>query len=134
MKRSRIQILMMCAALLILISLSGCSPRLASEQELEVTNNEIRTILVDPSTEAQTINVSAKTNGVPIDIHVYLSEDDAEVDQSITLKSPCDKILASQDETTEVVLTAKIPANKEASVRITGSKIEPATVTLSISN
>lgn len=112
----------------------GCGPRLSNQQVLSLDANDIRTIIVDPAGSEQTVTVSAKAAGSPVNVFVYLSEDDEEVDRAITLGQSSDKIIASQTESTDILLEAKIPADKEASVRLQTASPETATVTLVISN
>jgi len=116
------------------IATIGCGPKLASQQVLEIGSNDIRTIVVEPTSGDQTVSVSAKSDGPAIKIFVYLASDEEDVNRAITLGKESDKIIASMVDATEIKLSAVIPAEKEASVRIQGATSETANVTLTISN
>ncbi len=112
----------------------GCGPKLASQQVLKIGPNDIRTIVLDATEGAQTVQVSAKSDGPAIKVFVYLSEDEEEVNRAITLGSSSEKIIASMVDVAEIKLSASIAANKEASVRIQGASSKDANVTLTITN
>lgn len=119
----------------VLAFISGCvQPRLSSQQELDLDSNDIRTILIDPSGSAQTVSIVANTDGPPINVYVYLSEDDDAVDRAIMFGKTLDKVITSQTDSAQISLSAKIPANKEASVRLQTASPDSAKVTLKISN
>ncbi len=119
---------------MLIVAVVGCGPKLASEQVLEVSSNDIRTVVIEPASAEQSVAISAKSDGPLIKVFVYLASDEEEVNQAITLGKESAKIIASELDATEIELTAKIPADQEASVRIQGGSSEKANVTLWITN
>ena len=126
--------LWLCLIITSLVAVSGCGPRLASEQELDLGSNDICTIEIDPSSSDPTVSIIANSDGAPINVFVYLSEDDEFVDRAITRGIASEKIIASQSESAKISLRTNIPADKEASVRLQTASPQDAKVTLIISN
>ena len=118
----------------LLLAASGCGPRLANEQTIQLTPNSIRTILIDPTSSAQTVKVSVVSSTGPVKAFLYLSKDDEEVDRKLTLQTATEKVLASNEGSTKIELSASIPANEEVSLRLECSSGKPASVKLRISN
>jgi len=127
-----------CFSLLIaiLVCNTGCEPQLAGPQKLEfdLDPDDIRTILVDPSSSEHVLSLVARSDGPPIKIFVYLSEDDEAVFQAIMFGKTTDKIIASQTDRATISLNAKIPAKKEAAIRLQTDSPQKAKVTLTITN
>lgn len=113
--------------------LTGCRTTLNHQQTVELATGEVVPIIVNAVVHEQMIKITAKSDN-PINVHVYLSADEEEVERAITLVSSSEKILASQANETEISLAAKIPPNQEATVRISTVGSQPAAVTVSISN
>jgi hypothetical protein len=113
---------------------TGCGPRLASVHEIALDANDIKSILLDPIGKDQIVNVTAKSEGGPIHVHVYLVKDEQAVDDAITLGQATDKVIASQMDSREIVLEALIPANQEAAVRLQPASREDVKVNLTFTN
>ena len=96
--------------------------------------NNVESIVLGAIGNDQTIKVTAKSTGAPIQVHIHLAGDEDEVDQAVTLRTSSDKIIASDVGKTEIVIKALIPANKEAVVRLQTTESSPANVELLISN
>ena len=120
----------------ILVCNTGCESRLAGPQKLEfdLDPDDIRTILIDPSSSEHVVSLVASSDGPPIKIFVYLSEDDEAVYHAIMFGKTTDKIIASQSDSAKISLNAKIPADKEASIRLQTASPLNAKVTLTITN
>ena len=65
-----------------IVSFSGCGPRLATTQSIEVSANDIRTILIDPISSEQTVTVEA-TSTSPFSLHAHLAGDEEAVDNAV---------------------------------------------------
>lgn len=118
---------------LILVSTSGCGPQLSASNSTEITPGEIRSVLVDPVGRDQEIKVVASSS-VPFNIHIYLAEDEAEVDMAVASRKESEKILAGQLGVTSATLNAQIPANKEAAIRLECAGPDAGSVSYSIEN
>jgi outer membrane lipopolysaccharide assembly protein LptE/RlpB len=114
--------------------LCGCGPRLSDQRDLTLEIGQIRAIPIDPISREQKIKVSASSPDAPIDVHVYLQENEAAIVRMITLGKPPENLLASQSEAEQVLLEATVPANKEAIVRLQPSGRKAAQVHLEITN
>lgn len=123
-------LLLACVSLL----LSSCGPTLSHQQDYSLAVGEFLEIPFDPITREQTIKIVAKSPGKLIKVHVYLSEDKAEVNRMITLGKPVENLLASQEEAEEVALEATVPANKEVVVRLQPAGPTSAQVHLEVTN
>ena len=120
----------------ILVSSFGCSARLAGPKdiELDLGSDDIRTFLVDPSGSEHSLSIVAASDGPPIKVFIYLSENEEVVDRAIMFGQESDKIIGSQSGSAEISLTVKIPADKEASVRLQTAGPQAAKVKLTIDN
>jgi hypothetical protein len=131
---SRFFVVCFLICLSLLLAASGCGPRLANEQTMQLTPNSIRTILIDPTSNVQIVKVSVVSSTGPVKAFLYLSKDDEEVDRKLTLQTATEKVLASNEGSTKIELSASIPANEEVSLRLECSSGKPASVKLRISN
>ena len=113
---------------------SGCGPTLSDQRQIALDPNNVESIVLGAIGNDQTIKVTAKSTGAPIQVHIHLAGDEDEVDQAVTLRTSSDKIIASDVGKTEIVIKALIPANKEAVVRLQTTESSPANVELLISN
>ena len=118
----------------LLLMSTGCGPRLASVQEIALEANDIRSIVLEPISREQIINVVATSDGPPIHVHVYLLQDEQAVDDAITLGKTSDKVIASKSNSNQISLEALIPANQEAAVRLQPASSESVTVSLTVTN
>ena len=115
-------------------TISGCGPSLHQHHTVTLEVGEISVFVLDAAGVEQTVRVTAKSPGAPVSVYVYLNENDAEVERKITLGKPSDLILSSAEESEEIAIDAKIPANKETAVRIVSRSREAANVDLTITN
>ena len=112
----------------------GCGPKLAGQRDLALEVGDIRAIPIDPITREQVIKITASSPDTPINVHVYLQENEEEIERKITFGKPPENLLASETDANEVSLEATVPANKEAVVRLQSAGRETAKVHLEISN
>jgi hypothetical protein len=118
----------------VLLMSTGCGPRLASVQEIALEANDIRSIVLEPISREQIINVLATSDGPPFHVHVYLFQDEQAVDDAISLGKTSDKVIASKSKSNQISLEALIPANQEAAIRLQSASPESVTVSLTVTN
>ncbi len=123
-------LLLVCLATL----LCGCGPKLADQRDLTIEVNEIVSIPIDPIDREQTIKVTASSPDAPINVHVYLKENEAAIERKITLGKPPENLLANQNDAEQISLEAIVPAGKEVIVRLQTSGPKSAQVHLEITN
>lgn len=121
-------------ALGIILWCSGCGPRLLDEREVSLEVGEIKSIPFGPFKKELTATVSASSPGAPISVYVYDSEQQEHVDYAITYGREPEDTWAGVASTEDVTLTAEVPADKEAVVRLQLIGRVPANVKLKISN
>lgn len=114
------------------LAIAGCGPTLSVQKTIDVEPGEIRTVILDPVAQAQTIKVTANST-ISFKVHIHLLEDENAVDLAIATKKDSDKILAGESGVTSANLSAEIPANKEAVVRFQSGP-EKGTINCTISN
>ena len=112
--------------------LVGCGPTLSVKKTIDVSPGDIRTVLVDPIGQTQTIKVTAEST-TSFSVHIHLAGDENAVDLAIAKKEESDKILDGESGVNSASLTAEIPANKEAVVRFQSGP-EKGSISYSISN
>ena len=118
----------------LLLMSTGCGPRLASVQEIALDANDIRSIVLEPISREQMINVVATSDGPPIHVHVYLYQDEQAVDDAIALGKTSDKVIASESNSNQISLEALIPANQEAAIRLQPANSKSVNVSLTVTN
>jgi len=114
--------------------LCGCGPRLSDQRDLTLEIGEIIAIPIDPISREQKIRVTASSPDAPIDVHVYLQENEEAIVRKITLGKPPENLLASQNDAEEIILEATVPAGKEVIVRLQPAGSKAAQVHLEITN
>ncbi len=119
---------------LAVVMLVGCKARLNDERKLNLGSGEIESVILNSVGYEQAVTVTASSTEAPIGAHVYLIENEAEVERSITLGAASDKIIAQQPAATEIKFVATIPANKEAVVRFENKGAKPTEISISIKN
>ena len=121
------------AGLLISILL-GCEARLQDQRTIILETGEIQTILISAVDHEQTIKVIASSPDAPINVHIYLQENEQDIERSITLGKQPENVLAQSITVEQVELEAIVPANKEAVVRFYTTERQRANVEVTISN
>jgi hypothetical protein len=121
------------AGLLITILL-GCEARLQDQRTITLEIGEIQTILISAVDHEQTIKVIASSPDVPINVHIYLQENEQDIERSITLGKQPKNVLAQSIAVEQVELEAIVPANKEAVVRFYTTERQRTNVEVTISN
>ena len=117
-----------------LLTVSGCAPRLASVHEIELEPNDIQSVVLAPISREQVVSITANSNGPPFHIHVYLLQDEQEVDDAIAIGKSSDKVIASESSSNQINLEALIPANQEAAIRLQPAGREAVTVNMTVTN
>lgn len=112
----------------------GCGPKLADQRDLTIEINEIVAIPIDPIDREQTIKITASSPDAPINVHVYLKENETEIERKITLGKPPENLLANQNNAEQISLEATVPAGKEVIVRLQASDRQAAQVHLEMTN
>ena len=118
---------------LLSLLISGCGPTLSVKKTIEIDSGEIRTVLLDPVGQAQTIKVEASA-AEPFHVHIHLAGDEDAVDLAIASGKESDKIITGESNVKSASLTAEIPANKEATVRFQSAGSGKNSVSYTISN
>ena len=121
-------------ALGIVLWCCGCGQSLLDEREVSLELDDIKSIAFGPFNKEQTVTVSASSPGAPVSVYVFESDQTEFVDYAITYGKEPQKILAGAASTEDVTLTAVVPADKEAVVRLQLTGRKPANVHLKISN
>ena len=120
--------------LIIILWCCGCGPRLLDERDVSLELGDIQPIMFGPFNKEQTVTVSASSPGAPVSVYVFEIDQTELVDYAITYGREPQKILAGTASTEDVTLTAVVPADKEAVVRLQLTGRKPANVHLKISN
>lgn len=128
------QIRSMLALGVMMIWCCGCGPKVMDEREVSLELGDIESIPFGPFKKELTVTVSASSPGAPISVYVYDSEQQEHVDYAISYGKEPQETWAGVASTEDVTLTAVIPADKEAIVRLQPTGREPATVKLKITN
>jgi predicted component of type VI protein secretion system len=111
---------------------TGCGAKLNDERTVEVSPDREVNVAVDPFKREQKINVSVKTTGGPVDVFVYLKQDEKDAQDAIYAKKK-DKVLAEARSVEDHNLEATVPANSAAVVMLS-SRAKKVTVKLKITN
>lgn len=120
-----------CSVWLLALMLAGCEARLQDHRTVEVDPAGEMVIPLDAQSRERTLQVTAKAEGGPIDIYVYLSKDDQQAVADIYAKRD-GLFLAREVNVTQANLSAVIPANEQATVLLTCASNKPATVELTL--
>ena len=121
------------AGLLISILL-GCEARLQDQRTITLEIGEIQTILISAVDHEQTLKVIASSPDAIINVHIYLQENEQDIERSITLGKQPENVLAQSITVEQIDLEAIVPANKEAVVRFYSAERQRANVEVTISN
>ena len=121
------------AGLLISILL-GCEARLQDQRIITLEIGEIQTILISAVDHEQTLKVIASSPDAPINVHIYLLENEQNIERSITLGKQPENVLAQSITVEQIDLEAIVPANKEAVVRFYTTERQRTNVEVTISN
>ena len=116
------------------ILIAGCQPTLSFEKQYSLTAADIIALPIDPIGAEQTIYVAANsTEDARFAVHVYLAKNEDAAERAIATNTDTDLILAAATDTKSANLSAKIPANEEAVVRLTAQG-NAVTVNVAINN
>ena len=116
------------------ILIAGCRPTLSFEKQYSLTPAEIITLPIDPIGVEQTIEVVATSaDDARFAVHVYLAKDEEAAEREISTGAENDFSLAKSTDTNNAKLSAIIPANEEAGVRISAEG-NAVTVNVAINN
>ncbi|MEL7498398.1 MAG: hypothetical protein AAFN77_12370 [Planctomycetota bacterium] len=118
---------------LVALVLAGCQPTLTIERSIELVPSEIRSVELDPISTDQELKIEA-TGGSEFHCHVYISGDDDAVDKDIALQKEPAGALGGSLKKAEHSFTVKVPANKQAIVRLEAAAADTVSVKLSIEN
>ncbi len=118
---------------LMLVCLVGCTRTTLDTKTTFETDNAGKTLDLDAVKAEQTIKVTATAEGGPIDVFIYLTKNRAAVDKEI-MTTKLVNVLADKQNSESVELTAKIPANEEASVLVRATTLKKPKVNLRITN
>ena len=121
------------ACLFCLVCFSGCGPRLASTQSIDISPNDIRTILIDAISREQTVTIEASA-ATAFSVHAHIAGDESAVDLAVMRGEDSPKILAKSIEQPSAKLEFVVPPEKEGAVRFSTNGKEDVTVEFTISN
>ena len=116
-----------------LLFFCGCDPKLSVVKEKELAPGSIESIVIDPISSEQEITVEATGDDL-FHVHVFLTEDQESVDRDIAQSKAPSKALGGALEKKTHSFKAKIPANKEAQVRLETATGNTFKVTVKINN
>ena len=119
-----------CLAILVI----GCRPRLADRRDISIDVGEIVSIPIDAIGHEQTIKIKVYSPDKPINVHVFLKEDEEAIEEKITTDKPSENLLAHQIGAQQISLEALVPANKEVIVRLQAASPDSIKVHLEITN
>ena len=118
---------------LVLVLFAGCArTTLKVEKTIDVDTGGL-TFNVDPAKAEQTISVSAKAEGGPIDVYMFLTKNRATIEREMTEQKVVSAIQKAE-KSEDVSLQAKVPAGEETSVWVRASGEKKAHVVLKIQN
>ncbi|MEQ8210251.1 MAG: hypothetical protein RH917_10510 [Lacipirellulaceae bacterium] len=110
----------------------GCGPSLSDKRTVTLEVGEIVAITVDAVGKERTIKVAATSTGGSIDLHVYLKADEQAIERMITLGKPPENLLGVEEAAEVIAFDVKVPADKEAVVRLQSASRETAEVSVEI--
>lgn len=107
-----------------LLCFAGCQDRFVDERTITFDKNaDIRTLVVPATSSERTLFVTANSDK-PIDVYVFLEENQEEAEQKITFQKASDLVLAKAEDTTKVNLKATLPPDKSTCVMIRTDGVE----------
>ncbi len=112
----------------------GCGPRILDEREVSLEVGDIVSIPFGPFKKEVTVTVTASSAGAPVSVYVFDSDQQEHIDYAISYGKEPQDTWAGVASTEDVTLTAVIPADTEAVVRLQPAGKETANVKLKISN
>jgi hypothetical protein len=118
----------------VVICCCGCGPRVLDERDVSLELGDIQSIMIGPFKNELTVTVSASSPGAPISVYVFASDQQEHVDYAITYSKEPHDTWAGVASTEDATLTAVVPADTEAVVRLQTIGRNPAQVHLKISN
>lgn len=127
----RIRQILLCCLLSICC---GCSPSLIDNREVTMKAGEIVPIVFGPFGQEKTVKVIVSSPGAPISVYVHPQDKTEHVDYAISFDKEPQDTYAGVASTEGETLTAVIPANTEAVVRLQPVGQSEPTVQLKISN
>src|SRR2546430_3779077 len=116
-------------SVLVLLAQAGCGKKLNDDRIVQVEPAEERLIIADPASRDQSVTVTWNADGTPIDIYLFLENDQKVASQSITLGKTAG-LLGSQSKTDKGMLEVQVASREKLVVMLTSSK--PASVRLHI--
>jgi len=119
-------------ALFPLFLIVGCGGGLNEQKTVEMNAGDIKTFVIDPAKTQKTLKVDVQATGGPVDVHVYLDEDERDAEKAIMFQSTSPKVLAGKYKVENVQLEAPIPAHKAFTVRI--AAVKKASVKVKMTN
>ncbi len=122
------------ALTLVLLGIVGCGKAKLDMESLFEVPVEGKSFKVDPIKSEQNIQVTGTATQAPVNVYVYLDKNEAAVEKEIMTLKTTANVLAKQEKTEAISLTATIPANETAVVRVTRGGGKAARVQLKITN
>ena len=111
---------------------AGCGPQAIYDKEVPLALGDIQPIVFGPFDKEQSVTVTVSSPGAPISVYVFESEQLEFVDYAVSFGKPPQNVLAGEASTEGTTLTAVVPADKEAIVRLQPTGQQPAQVQLKI--
>ena len=116
----------------VLLFCVGCGPQAIYDKEVSLALGDIQPIVFGPFDKEQSVTVTVSSPGAPISVYVFESEQLEFVDYAVSFGKPPQNVLAGEASTEGTTLTAVVPADKEAIVRLQPTGQQPAKVQLKI--
>jgi outer membrane lipopolysaccharide assembly protein LptE/RlpB len=121
------------ALLFVAVVTTGCEAKLRDVRTVEVKAANDSAFAVDPKGMERTVNVTAKSHGGAINVFVYLSKYENQLEGDLAT-APEDKMLARALDTTDAELSVVVPANEALSVVLSTVRTAKETVDLTITD
>ncbi|MGI9455147.1 MAG: hypothetical protein ACR2NU_01210 [Aeoliella sp.] len=121
-------------AILLTSLVVGCSSRFHDKRNETLEVGAVVDYAIPATGQARSIHVTATVVGGPVDVYVYLADDQDEAQRMITLGKPSDTFLTSSEATNNVDVTAEIPPNQEAFVTVRTAGREESQLELTMSD
>lgn len=112
----------------------GCGPTLLDDREVTMQPGEIVPIEIGPFNREKTVTVTASSPGAPISIYVHAKDQSELVDEAVSFQREPEGVFAGVASTESETLTAVVPADTTAVVRLQPVGHVNPTVQLRISN
>lgn len=120
-----------CAVWLLVLVVAGCEAKLRDTRTVEVDPAGQVVIPIDAKPSDRTLKVTARAEGGPIEVYVYLKKDDERANENIYAKKN-ELFLARKVNVQEADLSALVPANEEVLVVLMCANTKSATVHLTM--